>query len=164
MDDVNPPAPLLADLRTCVEPAAGARFVGFVVARRRGEDGRYSRFAQRFDAPGLHASERAAKQAAEDLVLPISRGEVTVPAQYAQKKFEGYRLRAHALYDIGTMKWQGRLEIKKLEPPRQGDVQHVGGEGSPFAANQFAQRDRAIGFAIEHGERMVLGLVQGLKQ
>jgi hypothetical protein len=153
-----------SDLRTYVEPGPSGKFLGFVVARLRGEDGQYSRYGQRFDAPGIHATDLQAKSAAEDLVLPISRGQITVPSNYLQEKFEGYRLRGHAVYDVGTMKWQARLEIKKLQPPRQGEMQHVAGEGSPFAVNQFVQRDRAIAFAIEYGKRMVLGLVQGLKQ
>lgn len=156
--------PTASDLRTYTEPGPSGKFVGFVVEKLRGEDGQYSRYGQRFDAPGIYATDSQAKSAAEDLVLPISRGQITVTQHYLQEKFEGYRLRGHALYDVGTMKWQARLEIKKLQPPRQGEVQNISGEGSPFMVNQFIQRDRAIAFAIEYGKRMVLGLVQGLKQ
>ena len=127
--------------------------------------GLYSRLALRFDLPGPYSRRSAVSDAAYEAARRFADGQLSpVRAEY-RCTVRGYRLIGGAGFRVDNNQWEAVLTIKRKRAANAGGTatQKIEGANSSLRRNTFPTADRAAQFALEFGERMVIGAVPGLK-
>lgn len=133
------------------------RFEGFIQVA-----GGASRLGWKVEVSGEYVNSWDLQTEALHTFSRFKAGEVKALTNEQSRKFRGYRLTGRVRYVVAEDGWEPVLEMKKLEEPYRGrKVVYQGGE-TPFPRNAQRTPERATLFAIEYGERLVMGLVGNL--
>ncbi|MBK7014776.1 MAG: hypothetical protein IPH39_04180 [Sulfuritalea sp.] len=139
-------------------------FSGYLVIRNQDQPLEGTpRYGYRLDIPGTHRSHQELTKAGSDLFSKFLRGAVSAPVIEEKEKLRGFRIVGTGRFLVHELKWEPYLELKKLDEPNKGKRQTVGGQGTAFARNLFPAPEGAAKFALDHGKRMVIGMVGGLE-
>ena len=84
------------------------------------------------------------------------------PPHVEKMTCRGYKIIGTARFDTTKLQWEPSLEIKKIKEPNKGKTQSVTGAERAFSHNLFPLEETAAKFAVDTGNRMVLGLLNGL--
>lgn len=144
--------------------AAGSQSRAYVTAHPVYRDiGVHSRFATRLDLPGTYASRAAAAPAAYAAAARFVRGKYAADHLEESKVVRGFLLSAHARFRIDCHEWEPVLTIRREGAKNAGPVQTFDGADSPFVRTTFPSAAAAISYALAYGERVVLGMIRGLR-
>lgn len=140
------------------------KFSGYLIIRNQDQPQEVvPRYGFRIDIPGQYGSHHDLTKAGGELFSRFLRGAVSSPVVEEKEKLRGYRIVGTARFLIHELKWEPYLELKRLEDPNKGKRQTIGGQGTAFARNLFPAAEGAAKFALDHGKRMVIGIVGGLE-
>lgn len=129
----------------------------------RAPDGHGSRFALRLELPGEYVSLAQAQPAAFELAWRFFRGEV-MPREYRISSIaKEYQVTGGARFRVDKRQWEPWLRIESRRAVNKGACQTFHEDNSPFYSNTFPTAEAAARFAVSFGERMVFGMVGGLK-
>lgn len=81
----------------------------------------------------------------------------------AAKTVGAYRVAGQARFRIDCHQWEPTLLIRSERAGNKGAVQTFDGGSSPFVHHTFTTATLAANYALAYGERIVLGLVAGLR-
>jgi hypothetical protein len=149
-----------------LEPAErpGAASRAYVTAHPVYRDiGVHSRFAVRLELPGAYHGRSAAAADGFAIARRFYHGRYSPLATECVRTLNGYRMVGHARFRIDCHQWEPTLTIRSERPTNRGVVQTFDGGGSPFVQHTFPTAQRAADYALVYGERIVLGLVAGLR-
>lgn len=121
------------------------------------------RFAKRYDLPGQFRSLIEAQPAALQALEKLERGELSFTQERMKKRVRDYELLASAEFTTASHRWIPGLVIKSLKPDNKGATQELRDEPPYVARNAFDTPSAAAKHALQLGERMVLGLIGGLR-
>jgi hypothetical protein len=127
------------------------------------EDRALSRLAVRLDLPEPFRSRDAARNAAYEAARRYAAGQLSATRFEIKKRQGDYQLIGGAGFRPDVMKWEPTLTIRRNRGTGKGAAQTFEEQTSPFRFNVFNTRDVAAEFAIGYGERMLIGLVAGLR-
>lgn len=124
-----------------------------------------SRLAQRLDLPDAYSTRSAARAAGYEAAHRFAVGQLSPDRVQLKRKVKDYQLIGGAAFRPDVMGWEATLVIKrKREASKGGTLTQTFEEiSSPFRFNYFPTADRAASFGLEYGERMIIGMVAGLK-
>lgn len=125
--------------------------------------GVHSRFAVRLDLPGTY---RRMSDAAPDgfaIARRFFHGHFSPLGSEVVKVAKGYCIVASARFRIDCHLWEPTLLIRCERPQNKGAVQTFDGAQSPFISRTCETSELAANVALAYGERVVLGLVPGLR-
>ena len=125
--------------------------------------GNRSRFAVRLDLPGEYVDKRAAAADGFAIAHRFFRGKYTVSRFEQSKTVRQYHVAAHARFRIDCHAWEPLVTIRSERAQNKGVVQTFDGGDSPFVERTFRSPEAAARFGLDYGERVVLGLVGGLR-
>lgn len=125
--------------------------------------GVHSRFAVRLELPGLYHSRSAAAADAFQIARRFYHNRYSALPTERVRTLNGYRIVGHARFRIDCHQWEPTLTIRSERPSNKGVVQTFDGGNSPFVHHTFPTAQLAADYALVHGERIVLGLVAGLR-
>jgi len=125
--------------------------------------GVHSRFAVRLELSGTYHSRSAAAADGFAIAEQFYHGRYCPLATESVKTLNGYRIVGHARFRIDCHQWEPTLTIRSERPSNKGVVQTFDGGSSPFVQHTFATAQRAADYALTYGERIVLGLIAGLR-
>lgn len=149
-------------LESAERPGAASR--AYVTAHPIYRDiGVHSRFAVRLELPGVYSSRAAAAADGFATARRFFHGRYSPLATERVRVLNGYRIVGHARFRIDCHQWEPTLTVRSERPGNKGVVQTFDGGGSPFVQHTFATAQRAADYALAYGERIVLGLVAGLR-
>jgi hypothetical protein len=143
---------------------AGDKVRAFVVCTRQ-EPGEamFPRIGARYDIAEVFTTPTDAFSSGLATARRLAAGELS-PGQPEVKKSVGeYQLIASAAYQIETMRWEPTLRIKSKRATNKGAVQDLLDEQTPLQRNPCPTPARATEYALEHGEKLVLKLIPGLR-
>lgn len=126
-------------------------------------DVRVPRIALRYDLIETFRSQREAYSTGLVLAKRMIDGELSAARSEVSKKVEEHKLIGSAVFQLATEKWEPTLRIVSRKKENKGAVQDLSTEQTPLQRNTFSTPERATEYALEHGERLVLGLVPGLR-
>ena len=125
--------------------------------------GNHSRFAIRLDLPGTYPSKAAATRDGYAVAERFFRGKYA-PAHVDEiRTVHGYRIKAHARFRIDCHEWEPALSIRSESLKNKGADQTFDGGNSPFVGITFSSAPAAATYAMAYGERLVLGIISGLR-
>jgi hypothetical protein len=141
----------------------GEQWHAFVLCTRQppGETN-YPRLGERYDLTGRFANTTAAYREAVDAARRLAAGEISAGRPSIKRKIREYVVIASAAYHVEAGKWEPVLKIESRRRANRGAIQDFTSSPSILQRNLCPTSDRATDFALEHGERVVLGLVPGL--
>ena len=143
-------------------PGGGSR--AYVTAHPVYRDiGVHSRFAVRLDLPGVYLDKSAAAADAFAIARRYFHGRYSPLPVESAKTLKGYRITAHARFRIDSHQWEPILSIRSGRQDNKGAVQTFDGGDSPFVHRTFPTAPTAANYGLAYGERIVLGLVNGLR-
>jgi hypothetical protein len=125
--------------------------------------GVHSRFAVRLDVPGVYLSKAAAAADAFAIARRFFHDRYSPLPIEVTKTLKGYRIATHARFRIDCHQWEPVLSLRSERPDNKGAVQTFDGGDSPFVQRTFPSALMAANFGLAYGERIVLGLVSGLR-
>lgn len=125
--------------------------------------GVHSRFAVRLELPGTYHSRSAAAADGFAIARRFCHGRYSPLTTERVRTFNGYRIVGHARFRIDCHQWEPTLTIRSERPSNNGVVQTFDGGSSPFVHHTFPSAGVAADYALAYGERIVLGLVAGLR-
>ncbi len=149
-----------------LEPAqrAGLATHAYVTAHPVYRDiGVHSRFAVRLDLPGRYCSLSAAAAEGFALARRFFHGRYSPLPTESAKSLGGYRVTGQARFRIDCHQWEPTLSIRSEHAGNKGVVQTFDGGNSPFVSRTFPTAVLAANYALAYGERVVLGLMAGLR-
>lgn len=149
-------------LESPMSPGSGSR--AYVTAHPVYRDiGVRSRFAIRLDLPGTYPSKSAAVADGYAAADRFFHGKRPPDSTEESKDLRGHRITAHARFRIDCHEWEPTLVIRSASPRLNGPVQTFDGSDSPFLRRTFPSASAATAYAVAYGERLVLGLIRGLR-
>jgi hypothetical protein len=149
-----------------LEPAErpGAASRAYVTAHPVYRDiGVHSRFAVRLELAGTYHSRSTAAADGFAIARRFYQGRYSPIVMERVKTLNGYSIVGHARFRIDCHQWEPTLTIRSERPRNKGVVQTFDGGSSPFVQHTFPTARRAADYALVYGERLVLGLVAGLR-
>lgn len=143
---------------------SGSRFAAHVLRLRRPPgDARLPRVAVRYDLPETFVSSADAHHAGLAIAERMVAGELRAFVPELKKRVKEYEVIASALYQLQDRKWEPALKITSRRPTNKGAQQEFNDEQTPLQRNLCPTPERARDYALEYGERLVLGAVPGLR-
>lgn len=147
-----------------LDPAQGAPVTGYVLQVHHPEgQPKAQTLARRCNLRDTYRDKQDAYAAALKIVKAASEGEFHAISVRLKETFRGYELVGSCGFRHDVHKWQPTLEIISRRPENKGATQGFGDLQSPFDRNLYPHPEHAARFALEYGERMIVGLVSGLK-
>lgn len=125
-------------------------------------DATVPRYASRYDLPTPYRSAADAFEAAKTSVGQLERGELGFIRERLKKRVRDYEIVASAEFRTNAHRWQPVAKIVSHRETNKGAVQELGGHDSSLARNLFDSAPTAAKYALEVGERVVLGFIGGL--
>lgn len=125
--------------------------------------GIHSRFAIRLDLPGTYPNKAAATRDGYAVAEQFFRGKCAPDRVEELKDLHGYRIKAHARFRIDCHEWEPALSIRCEHLKNKGAAQTFAGANSPFVRSTFSSAHAAVTYAMTYGERLVLGIIGGLR-
>jgi len=125
-------------------------------------DAAVPRFASRYDLPNSFRSVADAFVEAKASAEQLERGELSFIRERIKKRVRDYEIVASAEFRTNAHRWQPMARIISHRDKNNGAVQELGGPESSLAKNLFDSAPTAAKYALEIGERVVLGFVGGL--
>ena len=142
----------------------GSDFRAYVTAHPIYRDiGVHSRFAIRLDLPGTYPSKTAAARDGYAVAERFFHGKCAPAHVEETKTFHGYQIRAYARFRIDCHEWEPGLSIRSQGLKNRGAAQIFDGGNSPFVGRTFPSATAAAMHAMAYGERLVLGIISGLR-
>lgn len=124
---------------------------------------RMPRTALRYDIPDTFKTQQEAFSIGLVVAKRIADGELSASKSEIEKKFRDYALHGSAVFQLATEQWEPTLRIVSRKKENKGATQDLSDEQTHLQRNPFPTPERASEYAIEFGERLVLGFVPGLK-
>ncbi len=161
---MNPASPSVFSPKAIkITRAPNGSYQGYLVIYRFDEVGKPIRYGLKIPIPGVFNSGITLSHEGEKLYARYRKGAISIAPPHVEKmKCRGYKIIGTARFNTAKLQWEPSLEIKKIEEPNKGETQSVTGAERAFAHNLFSLEETAAKFAVETGNRMVLGLVNGL--
>lgn len=125
-------------------------------------DATMPRFASRYNLPNTYAFIGDALSDGDICAHLLERGELSFIRERIKKRIREYEIIASAEFRTNALRWQPTAKIISHREINKGAVQELGGPESSLARNLFDSPSSATKYAIEIGERVVLGFIGGL--
>lgn len=120
------------------------------------------RFALKYEIPDQFQSKLEAYEEGLKVARRLASGELNPSSVRLKQKFREYLLIGSASFRLDSHQWEPVLELVSRRAANKGACQRFSDVQSPFQRNLFPDAERAAKFAIQYGERMVIGIVGGL--
>lgn len=121
------------------------------------------RFCNRFTLNGEFKSKDDACREGIKTVQRIADGLLSPESVRLKEKFRDYKIIGSARLRLDQIMWEPTLEIVSQRPANKGAVQCFNDYPSSFQRNLFDDVHTAADYAMNHGKRLIVGLVGGLK-
>jgi hypothetical protein len=120
------------------------------------------RLALRYDVPGEFRSKSEAYEEGLKVARRLASGELSPSFVRLKQEFREFTLIGSASFRLDFHQWEPVLELVSHRATNKGARQGFTDVQSPFQRNLFQDAESAAKFAIQYGERMIIGLVGGL--
>lgn len=115
------------------------------------------RNASKYDLPGEFRSKLEAYNEGVKVARRLALGELSPTFVRLKHKFREYAFFGSASFRLDCHQWEPALEIVSNRAANKGARQQF-----TFQSNLFLDADRAAQFALQCGERLVIGMIGGL--
>jgi hypothetical protein len=117
----------------------------------------------RYDVAEEFLTPTAAYSYCVGIARKLAAGEISANRPEVKKRVGEYQLLASAAFQIESRKWEPILKIKSKRLANKGAIQDLLEGQSPLQHNPCPSAARATEYALEHGEKLALKLIPGLK-